>query len=598
MTNGREPPARARARMVRWLSPRGLIVTAVDVAISGIFGRYADKRELEGALPGADALAIDEDPLWIDYIADVGDGWNSTYTMAWLLAQDPERLDPQGAPLKGTERGSVLIFGGDEVYPRARANEYQARLVGPYEAAGLGSDGTVFAIPGNHDWYDGLTSFMRIFCRNRWFAGRRAPQKRSYFALQLPHGWWLLGIDIAFDYYLDEAQLGYFRGLRCQNSTHPSEGCEGRMHVGDKIILCTGKPAWEEAKLSGDFRSINRTLGRRALAELEREIVRPPGGRDEGWGCRLRLVLSGDLHHYMRYDPVDPTQPQRITAGGGGAYLYPTHVTASAVAWPSEKHGGPTTTYKRVAPFPDLKTSRRWRWRIPLAPILGNPSFAAFAGILYLILGLVTPGSIHHASDQRSLLGSAGFSAFTRLWLPPTARPTFVILGLLVLLGLYAFADAKTKVGAFVLMALPHWIAQMYALTVTLSVGETLAWRWLPGSEAESGAAHLPYVFAAAAVIVVLGGFLGGVVMGMYLLLAQLLDRHPNEAFAAMHMTGYKNFLRLRLDGEGLTVYPFGIRRVCTRWQEASEGSTAELDPTACPQVELIEPPIAISPDR
>jgi hypothetical protein len=242
------------------------------------------------------------------------------------------------------------------------------------------------------------------------------------------------------------------------------------MHVGDKIILCTGKPAWEEAKLSGDFRSINRTLGRQALAELEREIVRAPGGRDEGWGCRLCLVLSGDLHHYMRYEPVDPAQPQRITAGGGGAYLYPTHVTASAVAWPSEKHGGPPTTYKRVAPFPDLKTSRRWRWRIPLAPILGNPSFAAFAGILYLILGLVTPGSIHHASDQTSLLGSAGFSAFTRLWMPPTARPTFVILGLLVLLGLYAFADAKTKVGAFVLMALPHWIAQMYALTVTLSV--------------------------------------------------------------------------------------------------------------------------------
>jgi hypothetical protein len=590
-----------RKRMVRWLSPRALFITAVDVVISGIFGRYSDKRELEGALPGADAFPIEGDPLWIDYIADVGDGWNSTYTMAWLLAQDPERLDPPGRALKGTERGSVLIFGGDEVYPRASADEYQARLIGPYEAAGVGSDAddrTVFAIPGNHDWYDGLTSFMRIFCRNRRFAGRRAPQRRSYIALQLPHGWWLLGIDIAFDYYLDEAQLGYFRGLRCQNSTHPSEGCEGRMHTGDKIILCTGKPAWEEARLSGDFRSIKRTLGRQALAELEREIVRAPGGREEGWGCKLRLVLSGDLHHYMRYVSDDPTQPQRITAGGGGAYLYPTHVTASAVSWPSETQSGPATTYERVAAFPDPKTSRRSRWRIPPAPILGNPSFALLVGVLFLILGLVTPGSIHHASGQTSLFGSAGFSTFARLWMPPNARPTFVILGLLVLLGLYAFADAKTKLGAFVLMALPHWITQMYALTVTLSVGETLAWRWLPGSEAASGGRHLPYVFAAAGVIVVVGGLLGGVAMGMYLLLAQLLDRHPNEAFAAMHMTGYKNFLRLHLDRDGLTVYPFGIRRVCTRWRETSaDGSTAELDPTACPQVELIEPPFVIASD-
>jgi len=60
--------------MVRWLSPRALFITAVDVVISGIFGRYADKRELEGALPGADAFPIEGDPLWIDYIADVGDG--------------------------------------------------------------------------------------------------------------------------------------------------------------------------------------------------------------------------------------------------------------------------------------------------------------------------------------------------------------------------------------------------------------------------------------------------------------------------------------------------------------------------------------------
>jgi hypothetical protein len=45
--------------MVRWLGPRGLCVTALQVMLSGIFGAYSDKREIQAALSERDgALTI------------------------------------------------------------------------------------------------------------------------------------------------------------------------------------------------------------------------------------------------------------------------------------------------------------------------------------------------------------------------------------------------------------------------------------------------------------------------------------------------------------------------------------------------------------
>src|SRR6185503_13653700 len=75
--------------------------------------------------------------------------------------------------------GELLIMGGDQVYPapvRTVAHDaYWDRTVGPYELACVEAakargceyergQRTVLAIPGNHDWYDGLVSFLGRFC--------------------------------------------------------------------------------------------------------------------------------------------------------------------------------------------------------------------------------------------------------------------------------------------------------------------------------------------------------------------------------------------------------------------------------------------------
>lgn len=51
-----------------------------------------------------------EEELWFDFIADTGDGGNSTYTVARLLTQPSIRCTNSELRLP---RGKLLLIGGD-----------------------------------------------------------------------------------------------------------------------------------------------------------------------------------------------------------------------------------------------------------------------------------------------------------------------------------------------------------------------------------------------------------------------------------------------------------------------------------------------------
>src|SRR5581483_562068 len=90
-----------------WYDPRQLAKTAIEVAVSTIFGRHSDHRLVEAMAAGDHTedffdysyeynddgknISVDEtkprQSIWIDYVGDVGDGWNSTYAIACNLAQ-------------------------------------------------------------------------------------------------------------------------------------------------------------------------------------------------------------------------------------------------------------------------------------------------------------------------------------------------------------------------------------------------------------------------------------------------------------------------------------------------------------------------------
>lgn len=576
--------------MVRWLSPKTLVLTALDVLISGLFGRYADKREIEALSSDACRypVATTEDEVWIDYVADTGDGWRSSRTVAWALqrgwAAGRVRSWPTDVPPRDLPRGRALIMGGDQVYPKAGLKEYNRRLRWPYEDAAPpeSADEQVFAIPGNHDWYDGLTQFLRLFCRGTSFASWETEQRRSYFAIQLPHRWWLLGIDVAFDHYLDEGQLAYFDQQRCEvedPSSCPEDQACPKLHRGDAVILCVAKPHWEIGAVSGDFRAKKQVLGRAALAEFERRLT--------GYGLRLRLVLSGDLHHYARFAAADG-EPQRITSGGGGAFLYPTHrvprclswpsVTSIAGARPSPEGAAPDVIYEREGLYPETATSRSWWLAIPFAPVVLNLSFAVTAGVVYLLLAL-----LGRASLAPPVMHSYVPPDLARLFLPGTARPSFVVFALLLLLALVAFADGKRWWLGSLALAAPHWLAHIWAASAVASWSKSVACDRLGScpesvSDMVSSTDQLWFALTTAALILVVGGCVGGLIMGIYLLLAQVLGRHPTEAYSALHVSRYKHFLRIRVAKEKLVIFPIGVEGSRRRWRRDGE-PTKPLQP-------------------
>ena len=75
--------------------------------------------------------------LWIDYVSDMGDGFDSTYSVARAVAAPALTIaagGPGGTPLT-LPRGQLLIMGGDQVYPTPDDDGYLRRLVDPYEMA-------------------------------------------------------------------------------------------------------------------------------------------------------------------------------------------------------------------------------------------------------------------------------------------------------------------------------------------------------------------------------------------------------------------------------------------------------------------------------
>ncbi|MEO5761732.1 MAG: metallophosphoesterase, partial [Vicinamibacteria bacterium] len=156
----RPPKPEERRPMVGWFDPGPLVVTGFDVLISTLFGRHSDYRLLEALAAGSSEELYDysqsegvaRDELWLDYIADTGDGWNSTYATAYWSSRPSLTVATSFGARHETRSGDIMLFGGDEVYPAASHADYHSRLVKPFETArnySRAPEPDVFAIPGN-----------------------------------------------------------------------------------------------------------------------------------------------------------------------------------------------------------------------------------------------------------------------------------------------------------------------------------------------------------------------------------------------------------------------------------------------------------------
>jgi hypothetical protein len=582
--------------MVGWYDPRQLARTAVDVFWSTIVGQYADQRLLEAVTYSTngetffdytvhyktvngdfardheteDLLPEEQRPreeIWIDYVSDVGDGWNPTYTIASYLAQPEIKIQSDDGTMHATKRGEVLILGGDQVYPVACPSEYFQRLATPYECAFHDLEGLpphLFAIPGNHDWYDSLVSFSRLFISKSTVAGLPTRQTRSYFALKLPHGWWMLGTDLQLGSEMDGPQLQYFKRVA------------KRMQPGDRVIVCHAEPLWlASAKETGPPQECSQSN----VMCLEHELLNQ----------HVQLYLAGDLHHYRRHVELgEDKQPksdgiQKITAGGGGAFLHPTHNRRDTEVM--NGHPGEEKTFRTVMAWPSERVSRWLCWRNLFFPIV-NPWFGMVPGALYMLTAWVTRVDL-------SRYGLADFlSALHETITTLVADPYRAIWMVTAFFGIVFFTDTRSRPFRYLgggFHALTHFAAIFFigwwATEETMSLG-------LPFLS-------ISQLMAANVLIFATGWVIGSVILGLYLLISlNLFGRHGNEAFSSLRIEDWKHFLRLHIDRNGnLTIYPIGIKKVPTEWKERQEGRGSRVIPTkGGSKPELIEQPIVLKP--
>ena len=542
-------------RAVPWLAPLQLIAIGLRTLGAILFGAYLDKRELQNSLDGHwfDHSGTEDGEIWLDYVADLGDGFHATYSVAYLLAQPELELDGARLP-----RGRLLLMGGDQVYPVADGENYENRMKGPYRAAlpeapaGVPRP-TLLALPGNHDWYDGLTAFLRLFARRKdgHIGGWRTQQRRSYFAVRLPGNWWLFAIDEQFGAYIDDPQLLYF------------EKAAREVEPGDQVILMTPSPKWVKAADEPETYD--------AIDYFIRTILAPAR-------ADVRVMVSGDLHHYARY-----TRPERelITCGGGGAYLLATHQLPDQLTVPPEdsltRNRSPSRVYDLVSRFPDAAASRRMSWGVFRRVPTRNPGFATMLGIINTLTMLAMAGAISQGGNIQ------------RLFSIPLVFMLVVIMGSTILFAQPPSATAPKHARHWILGVL-HGLAQ-----ICLAVLGAWAWVNLP---AHNWAWPGPLVVAAV-VYGPISGFVATQLCALYLLIAGLnFDVNVNELFAGQGIEDVKSFLRMHIAADGtLTIHPIGVDKICRNWAADPDGEPQApwLRPREPLTVRRIEPPIVIA---
>nr|WP_236714989.1 metallophosphoesterase [Nonomuraea pusilla] len=225
--------------------------------------------------------------------------------------------------LKAGHDTSFAIIASDVVYPAGSGNEYGDKFFRPYKDY----DAPIYAIPGNHDWYDGLSGFMRVFCdapglppkpdrglrgllwrrpdtidEARLAAARELRGKPSQRAAQ-PGSYWvvesesllIVGVDTGIRNVIDKDQTAWLR--RVSLDPRPK-------------ILVTGKPIYVGNAYKPSELEEGGTID---------DIVRDPAHR-------YVAAIGGDVHNYQRYPvKVGDRVIQYVVSGGGGAFMHATH---------------------------------------------------------------------------------------------------------------------------------------------------------------------------------------------------------------------------------------------------------------------------------
>ena len=268
---------------------------------------------------------------------------------AFMILGDPGEGDASQwatvPALQSTWDGTAfMVIMSDVIYPTGCINEYEDKHYRPYRDY----PGPIYAVPGNHDWYEDLHGFMFHLCgveryegyeptwsrgvprwkrllhrrlwrppvppapgieamRGAWrpLATQRSEQRTPYWTIELDD-LRLVGIDTGIRGGIDRDQGQWLREV----SLDPGAREKPK-------ILITGKPLY----VDGEY----HPGGVEGGGSID-EIVRAPE-------ANYIAAIGGDIHNYQRYPIQLPDERaengrrtiQYIVAGGSGAFMHPTH---------------------------------------------------------------------------------------------------------------------------------------------------------------------------------------------------------------------------------------------------------------------------------
>jgi len=463
--------------------------------------------------------------LYIDFVADTGDDAAVSRAVAALVFAPYELPDPdRPGEVLTAPRGDILLFGGDTAYPVATAQEILNRVIVPWNQVlrSLPADErprVLMGIPGNHDWYDGLDGFSRMFRRRPGDAGLHGPvvgishavaknavawarefvhggavdkprdlilegyvpvQSASHFALRLAPGIELLAVDRQLT-VLDPRQQAFL-------------GDHYRGHPDAATMLVMPDPAFAFG--------VPWKVGVQVIEKLNLDL--------EG---RETFVLTGDLHHYER---LETGKTLHVIAGGGGAFVHPARIASGGVtpkvAWPSRAQ------------------SRRLLRGVPWKLALGRSGWLAHLCLLVLFApAIVLAGRTTGRFDVHVVAS---------------------IITTIVLAGAFALIGGAIQRKAVFPIALAA-AAVVAAIPIGGAVLVRFAYAHLGGTPSSLAIAWLTLLIAA---------FVGTFVFGAFLSLLTLLGFEHLQALTALDHPGFKHFVRLRVraDGSGVDGWCIG----------------------------------------